>query len=149
MTDFSDFYRREYPGSVRLAFLLTRSQEAAEDVTQQAFTVVHTRYDQLDSAGGYLRVTLVNLCNRWHRSNSREQRRLRLVHAAGAPNDQQPEYLRDALLRLPYRQRAVLVLRYWSGLSEFEIAEVLGCRPGTVKSLASRALTQLRKEVTP
>ncbi len=49
--------------------------------------------------------------------------------------------------RLPERQRAVLVLRYFEGLSEAEIAETLSCRPGTVKSLASRALDRLRKEL--
>jgi RNA polymerase sigma factor (sigma-70 family) len=48
---------------------------------------------------------------------------------------------------LPYRQRVVIVARYWGGWSEQEIAGALGCRPGTVKSLASRALNRLRTEV--
>ena len=55
----------------------------------------------------------------------------------------------DLVGTLPYRQRVVIVARYWGGWSEAEIAQVLGCRPGTVKSLASRALTQLRQEVGP
>lgn len=148
MTDFAEFYRHEYPNSVRLAYLLTRSADVAEDLTQDAFTVVHGRYEGLESPGGYLRVTLTNLCYRWHRTNRRDERRLRLVHAGSAPHDVPTEYLNDALGALPYRQRAVLVLRYWSGLSEAEIAKTLNCRPGTVKSLASRALAQLRKEVS-
>jgi RNA polymerase sigma factor (sigma-70 family) len=49
--------------------------------------------------------------------------------------------------RLPFRQRTVLVARYWLDLPESEIAALVGCRPGTVKSLASRALTTLRKEL--
>jgi RNA polymerase sigma factor (sigma-70 family) len=48
---------------------------------------------------------------------------------------------------LPYRQRAVVVLRYYADLSEVEIAEALGCRAGTVKSLASRAIARLQMEI--
>jgi RNA polymerase sigma factor (sigma-70 family) len=55
----------------------------------------------------------------------------------------------DATLhRLPYSERAVVVLRYWLGLSEAEIAEHLGCRPGTVKSRHARALNKIRKELS-
>lgn len=147
LSDFETFYEDEYPGTVRLAFLLTRSNEAAEDLTQEAFASIYHRHGTLESPGGYLRVTVVNLCNRWHRTNSRRERRLRLVHNVDRHGRPEPDYLRDVLESLPFRQRAVLVLRYWSGLSEAEIADVLGCRPGTVKSLASRGLTQLRKEV--
>ena len=55
----------------------------------------------------------------------------------------------DVLFGLPYRQRAVLVLRYWGDWSEVEIADALGCRPGTVKTLASRGLARLRREIAP
>jgi RNA polymerase sigma factor (sigma-70 family) len=55
----------------------------------------------------------------------------------------------DVLFRLPYRQRAVLVLRYWGDWSEAEIADALGCRAGTVKTLASRGIARLRKEIAP
>lgn len=54
----------------------------------------------------------------------------------------------EVIARLPYRQRAVLVLRYWLDLSEADIAERLGCRAGTVKSLHSRALTRIRSEIS-
>ncbi|MGH9102676.1 MAG: RNA polymerase sigma factor, partial [Acidimicrobiales bacterium] len=53
----------------------------------------------------------------------------------------------DLVGTLRYRQRVVIVARYWGGWSEAEIARMLGCRPGTVKSLASRALARLRQEV--
>ena len=57
--------------------------------------------------------------------------------------------LADAIARLPFRQRAVIVLRYYADLTETDIAHALECRPGTVKSLASRALAALSKEITP
>lgn len=53
-----------------------------------------------------------------------------------------------ALLRLPYRQRAVLVLRFYLDLSEADIADRLGCRPGTVKSTAARGLAALRADLS-
>jgi RNA polymerase sigma factor (sigma-70 family) len=56
-------------------------------------------------------------------------------------------YLIDLIDELPYRQKAVVVMRYWLDLSEREIADHLGCRPGTVKSLASRAMERLRKDL--
>jgi RNA polymerase sigma factor (sigma-70 family) len=57
--------------------------------------------------------------------------------------------LADAIARLPFRQRVVIVLRYYADLTEADIAHALGCRPGTVKSLASRALATLSKEIAP
>ena len=59
----------------------------------------------------------------------------------------QADELGDALAALPAKRRAAVVLRYYAGLSEREIAEVLGVRPGTVKSMLHRALAQLRQEI--
>jgi RNA polymerase sigma factor (sigma-70 family) len=59
----------------------------------------------------------------------------------------EPSELADVVEQLPFRQRVVIVGRYWGGWSEAEIAAALGCRPGTVKSLASRALATLRLEL--
>jgi RNA polymerase sigma factor (sigma-70 family) len=69
------------------------------------------------------------------------------LHPVPARNTELDDLL-ERIDRLPYRQRAVLVLRYFEDLSEAEIADVLGCRPGTVKSTASRALTRLREETS-
>ena len=143
-----DFYRAEYPGVVRLAHALTGNAETAEDVSQEAFARIVHRIDELDNPCGYLRTIVVNLCR------DRERRRHR-EHRAGPPSWSEPSLSLDAsemidvLLRLPYRQRATLVLRYWGDWSEVEIAEALGCRSGTVKTLASRGLARLRKEITP
>jgi RNA polymerase sigma-70 factor (sigma-E family) len=144
---FEAFYRAQYPAAVRLAHLLTNGDPAAEDLVQEAFTALHNRFASLDRPAAYLRVAVVNGCRRWHRSAGREERRLRLVHPRDSHAELGADHLLDAVRRLPEKQRTALVLRYWGGWSEAEIAEALGCRPGTVKSLSSRALDRLRREV--
>lgn len=142
---FALFYRSEYTSAVRLARLLV-PEAAAEDLAQEAFSRLHGRFDTLDNPPAYLRRTLVNLGRTWHRTRLREQDRLREVRRAEAIELGANDML-DAIDALPYRQKAVVVLRYWLDLSEAEIAEVLGCRAGTVKSLGARALRRLRKAV--
>ena len=142
---FSDFYRSEYAGMVRLAVSLTGDVDQAEDVVQDAFARIHGRFPSLDRPGGYLRTAVVNLCSDRHR-RGRLERRVPLGSPTSTLSLQASEMI-DVLLRLPFRQRAVLVLRYWGDWSEAEIAHAVGCRPGSVKSLASRGLATLRKEV--
>ena len=90
---------------------------------------------------------MVNVCRSWITAQQRS--RLRMVRHGASPDSltEWERQLDGSLLRLPYDQRAVVVLRYWLGLSEAEIASTLGCRPGTVKSRHSRALRTLRKEL--
>jgi RNA polymerase sigma-70 factor (sigma-E family) len=154
---FDDFFRATYVGSVRLAHLLTGDRWAAEDLAQEAYTRLHPRYARLDNPGAYLRVSLVNAAQSYHRLRGREQTRMQrlapppgtadAVDAADAASAVAHEML-AAIDGLPYRQKAVVVLRYYEDMSEADIATVLGCRPGTVKSLASRALTRLEKEIS-
>lgn len=146
-TCFADFYRLEYDQAVRLAWLLTGSQAAAEDVVQDAMTGVYRSFDQLQSPDAYLHRAVVNRARSRSRDERRQQERVaRLVreHAAIDPDD---VGLLELIGRLPYRQRVVVVGRYWAGWSEADIARALGCRRGTVKSLASRALNRLRNEL--
>lgn len=145
---FDVFYRTEYPGMMRLAHALTGSTETAEDVVQDAFTRVQGRAAELDNPGGYLRITVVNLCRDRERQRTRERRGHSLLMPTSSLSLEASELI-DVLLRLPYRQRAVLVLRYWGDWTEAEIAEALDCRPGAVKTLASRGLARLRREVAP
>jgi len=145
---FVTFYRAEYPGAVRLAHALTGSTEAAEDVAQDAFGRMLGRIDGLESPRGYLRATVVNLCHDRERRRSLD-RRMRTTHRHGVAAALGASEMGDVLFGLPYRQRAVLVLRYWGHWTEVEIADALGCRPGTVKTLASRGLARLRKEIAP
>ena len=144
-TSFAVFYRSEYPSAVRLARLLV-PDAAAEDLAQEAFSRLHGRFEALDNPPAYLRRTLVNLGRTWHRRRLREHDRLSQAPRPATIDLGASEML-DAIDALPYRQKAVVVLRYWLDLSEREIAEVLGCRAGTVKSLGARALRRLRKAV--
>jgi RNA polymerase sigma factor (sigma-70 family) len=145
---FVELYRVEYPGMVRLAHALTGSAEAAEDVVQEAFARLHGRTVLLENPGGYLRTTVVNLCRDRDRRGRREKNLPSRLPSDVALSLGASE-LMDVLLRLPYRERAVLVMRYWGDWTERQIADALKCRPGTVKSLASRGLAHLKKEVSP
>jgi RNA polymerase sigma-70 factor (sigma-E family) len=142
---FDDFYRSEYPGMVRLAASLTGDVDRAEDVVQDAFSRMHRRFPSLDRPGGYLRTAVVNLCKDQQRRGVLEHREASRP-ASGTLSLQATEMI-DVLMRLPFKQRAVLVLRYWGDWTEAEIAQAVGCRPGSVKSHASRGLATLRKEI--
>lgn len=145
---FADLYERERAPMIRLASLIVGSSETAEDVVQEAFIAVEQRWSQLDRRGAYLRTSVVNGCRAVMR-----HRQVRQRHAAAPPsrqNDDLPTHLvelRDALDHLTERQRIVVVLRYFVDIPEAEIAEHLGCRPSTVRSLNRRALQALRKEL--
>lgn len=143
---FIIFYRTEYGGMVRLARALTGSSDRAEDVVQDAFARVHGKMGRLENPGGYLRTIVVNLCRDQGRRRRREHRARRLESGLPPMPSEAVEVV-DVLLSLPYRQRAVLVMRYWGDWSEAEIAVALDCRPGTVKALASRGLARLRKDI--
>ena len=143
---FSEIYQDHFLWAARLAYLLTGDSALAEDLTQEAFLGYYRHADRVDNPRAYMRATLVNLAARFRR---RERRRVE-VHRIVAQRESVSESsneLFDVVTRLPVKQRVVIVLRYYEGLSEAEIATALDCAQGTVKSLASRAIDQLRKEV--
>ena len=145
---FEGFYCREYPGVVRLAWLLTGEAAICEDVVQDAFGQLLPRFDEVANPSAYLRSIVVNGCRQRFRRRTREAGRLRLFSARiDEHTSDRPDELVDALSRLPARQRAAVVLRYWADLPEAEIAALLGVRPSTVRTLVSRALAALREEV--
>ena len=144
--EFAAFYREAWPGAVRLAGLLTQDARIAEDDAQDAFTRMYPQWSRVESPNAYLRVAIVNACKSWQSRRHMERTKLPLV-ATPASTELAFDLLADAVAALPYRQRAVLVLRYYAGLRESDIADALGCRPGTVKSLTSRALAALRKGI--
>jgi RNA polymerase sigma-70 factor (sigma-E family) len=145
-SEFDEFYKRAWPGAVRLASLLTQDARVGEDLAQEAFTRVFPKWSRIESPHAYLRVAVVNACRSWQSRRHTERTKLPLVASAGS-TELAFDVLADAVGALPYRQRAALVLRYYEGMSEAEIADALGCRPGTVKSLTSRALAALRKGI--
>jgi RNA polymerase sigma-70 factor (sigma-E family) len=138
---------------LRTAKRLTGSQQAAEDLLQAALERLLKHWHTIDGdPEGYLRRTMYNLAaDGWRRRRTRIAGlgRLRAGHTGPAPLGPDLVDLRDALIRLmlqlPPRQRAVIVLRYWEGHTEAEVAELLGCSVGNVKSTASRAMTRLRE----
>lgn len=148
---FQHFYAQHYASVVRLGRLFTGEAHAAEDIAQDAFVKLYryanTSSRPIDNPIALLRTTTVNLCRTWHTRRQRDERRMSR-HGADATSLTEWERELDASLhRLPHDQRAVIVLRFWLRLSEAEIADTLGCRPGTVKSRQARALRTLRKEL--
>jgi RNA polymerase sigma factor (sigma-70 family) len=144
---FQRVYRDEYPGTVRLARMLTGAPDVAEDLAQEAFVRLYRQGELAQRPAALLRTITVNVCRSWHQSQRRTAVRM-VRHGPSATS--LPAFEReldDALRRLPYDQRAVVVLRYWLGMSEAETALALGCRVGTVKSRHARALFALRKEL--
>lgn len=150
----TDLYHSHRLSLVRLAILLVDDQGTAEDVVQDAFAGLYQRWGRLkdvDKALGYLRTAVVNNA----RSVLRRRQTARKYVVPHQPNAGSAESevmlaaehreVIEALGHLAPRQREVLVLRYWSDLSEADIATALGISRGAVKSTASRAMDALEK----
>ncbi|RJQ90631.1 SigE family RNA polymerase sigma factor [Amycolatopsis panacis] len=148
--DFADFVRAALPGLLRYGHALTGNPHDAADLVQTVLEKIGTRWANVYQKTGdpiaYVRRSMANA----HVSRWRRTRRESLVAdppetSPCAPKDPfEHEPLWQALRNLPPRQRTVLVLRYYEGLSEVEIAEALGISQGTVKSQASKAIASLR-----
>jgi RNA polymerase sigma-70 factor (sigma-E family) len=143
---FASLYASHYDQLVRLAALLTSSSMVAEDIVQEAFAKLHNRFDRIDVPQAWLRVAVVNACSNERRRLGTARRLPRLARQTVTTEEPMPE-LMASLRRLPDRQRAVVVLRFYLDLTEADIAEALGIRPGTVKSSLHRALARLQTEV--
>lgn len=142
---FDELYRTEFEPMLRLAFLLTGDREAAAEAVHDAFVATYERWHKLDRPGGYLRTSVVNRC----RDLGRRQRfRSSAAVPERATRTTGDDYLADAVAALPPKRRAAVVLRYYLDLSEADIAQTLGVRPGTVKSLLSRGLAELKRTLS-
>jgi RNA polymerase sigma factor (sigma-70 family) len=141
---FEDLYRRQLEPMVRMASLMLGSRELAVEAAHDGFAKLFERFDRVDDPVRYLRSCVANRCRDLQR-----RRRLEWRHPQERPQiaSLQARELLDAVGRLAYRQRAVLVLRFYLGLSERDTAETLGISVGTVKSRTSRAIAELRKEI--
>ncbi|WP_069466332.1 SigE family RNA polymerase sigma factor [Actinacidiphila rubida] len=149
--DFESWAAARWPRLVRTAYLLTGDHHEAEDLVQTTLAKVYLawpRISRLDEPDAYVHRALAN-------NNLSRFRRRRVVHllTSRLPERSRPETTADvenrtalvtALAALPPRMRAVVVLRYWEDLSEQQVADVLGCTTGNVKSQASRGLRKLR-----
>jgi RNA polymerase sigma-70 factor (sigma-E family) len=152
-----DLYRREYASLLRLAILLAGDRESAEDIVHDSFAALQSRWTTLSdrgSAAGYLRVSVVNGSRSMHRRRGTGRRYLRMSEPDSvSPADaaflleEDHRAVAGEVRRLPRRQQQVLVLRYWSDMSESQIAAVLGISTGTVKSTASRAVKTIGRRL--
>lgn len=145
---FDRLFEDERVPMVRLAWLLTGSEPLSEEIAQDAFAKVFERWAKLDNPGGYLRACVVNGCRKAARRRLVERRHAPAARQESAPADHHSDSdLLDALRTLAPKRRAAVVLRYWGDCSVAEVAEALGVRLGTAKSMISRALAELRKVV--
>lgn len=156
--EFESFVADSTGPLLRTAFLMARDLAEAEDLVQETFLRVARHWPRvcvMNHPAAYARRVLVNLvidgAERRFRRSGELDGRLRAVDQLDdraerdlASVDVHQELL-TALAGLPARQRAVIVLRYWEDLPEAEVATMLGCSAGTVKSTASRGLARLRE----
>src|ERR1044072_7672944 len=153
---FSSYVRARQPVLLRTARSLTATPNDAEDLLQTALAKTYVAWDRIEdhrALDGYVRRALLNTrTSQWRKRKVDECVCDELPEhretPAGDPAEQQA--LHDAMWRaitkLPARQRAMVVLRYYEDLSEAQTAEVLGVSVGTVKSAVSRALGKLRED---
>jgi len=149
--DFRDFVVAQSRSLLAFAWMLTYDAGRAEDLLQTSLAKTWLHWSRLrkdSDPSAYVRRVMVNTAGAWWRRRWRGE-----VPTAGLPEttdvdayavSDDREVLVRALSELPRRQRAVVVLRYYEGLSEAETAELLGCSVGTVKSQAARGLARLR-----
>lgn len=143
---FEEFFVQAWPGALRLASALTQDTAAGEEIAQDVLVSIYRTWGVTEQPEAYLRRSVKNACNSLHRKARTHRAKLPLL-AVPDHVDFSAHELSDVIAALPVRQRAVITLRYQFDMTEREIAETLGCRPGTVKSLASRALDRLETEL--
>ncbi len=151
---FDEFTRQRLPGLARFAAMICVDRGLAEDVVQEVLLRVHRRWAEIDRLAhpdAYVRRMIVNEYLSWKRKWARVvPTEIVPENEIGAdPFDQLGDraQLAAEMVRLPRRQRVVVVLRFYGGLSDAEIAADLGCSQGTVRSHMSRALATLRVQL--
>ncbi len=144
--DVRELFDQQYRPMVELAYRIVGNRAEAEEVVQDAFVEIVRRWRSILNPGGYLRVSVANGARRVLRQRDRQRNALPTNDEAVLMSDSNL-YLLDALDQLPERHRTALVLAYYGDFSIAEIAQALGCRPGTAKSLVHRGVRRLRKEL--
>lgn len=149
---FEAVYADHAADVLHLAYLLTGDRRTAEDLTQEAFLKLLSRFGDLrrpESVRNYLLRTVSNLAKNEYRRRATRERHDRPV-TEPVLREPPPLEERDVLVRslrkLPYRQQVALVVRYCVDLSENETAEIIGTTPKAVRSLVTRGLAALRQE---
>lgn len=151
--EFEEFFLRHHVGLGRLALLLTGNATAAEDLTGDVFLAVWRQWatiSTIEAPVAYVRRMMVNTAASRVRRLTRERRWLTLMHSGEVEAIRDPDAaisvdVRAALMQIPVRRRACVVLRHAFDLSEADVAEALGVSVGTVKSQTSKGMAQLQK----
>lgn len=147
---FEDFVAARSRQLQRTAYLLTRDHHLAQDLVQTTYAKVWPAWSRIggDDPEAYVRRVMLNTYTSWWRRKWRGETPTEELPEDGRSGEQDRIHDRAALWvalgRLPTRQRAIVVLRYFEDLSESETARQLGCSTGNVKSQSSRALAKLR-----
>ena len=136
--EFEDLFRREFPGLARTAFGIVGDWEVAKELAADGFVALLRHWSKVrsyDNPGAWLRRVVIRDALRSRRRSRRSAPVLVELEAGGSDADA----VRAAVLQLPARQRAVVVLHYLDDLPVSEVAAVLGCSEGTVKTHLHRA----------
>ena len=148
---FGEFVRARSAALIRVGYLLTGDQHAAEDLVQSALAKTYARWRTVrhEDPEGYVRAVMYREQVSWWRRRPHRETVVGTPIDTACPDGSEHVELRlamrSALLRLPPAHRAVLVLRYFEDLTEGQVAEVLGCSVGTVRSRTHRAVSRLRE----
>ena len=151
LVTFEDYVMERLPALLRLAGALCGNRHTAEDVVQEVLLRAAGRWEQISAANSpdaYVRRMVINEHRSWRRKWARLIPHPEIVDTRSEPDHAVRHAEYDAMVRrlaqLPARQRAVIVLRYYEGLGDADIAVLVGCSQATVRSHASRALKGLQ-----
>jgi len=153
---FAQFVESATDSLLGTAFLLTRDRQAAEELVQDSLVALYPKWPRVqaaDSPMAYVRRSLINRFLNQRRSKAGSELVTDLVPEPPPRRDfsamlADSDQLRQALAKLPARQRAAVVLRYFHDYSDQQCADAMNCRIGTVRSLISRALSSMRGDPT-
>jgi len=149
---FDDVYREQRQKLVRTAYLIVRSRHVAEELVHDGFIQLHQNYDRVENPGGFLYTVVVRLSLTWLKRRTMEIDRVQRFPGssvtAEAHASEDVDEMWTALARVDPDRRAVLVLRFYEDLSYDQIAEIVECPVGTVRSRLHRGLADLRKELS-
>lgn len=152
--EFGDYVAARGAAWLRIAYLLTGNRADAEDLLQTALAKTYVAWERIEDKAaldGYVRRVLVNTqTSIWRRRRIDEYATDTVPEEISVDLDPDRHALHDvmwtALNRLPRRQRAMVVLRYYEDMTEAEVASIMGVSVGTVKSTVSRAIAKLRTD---
>ena len=136
----------------RTAVFLVGDRHLGEDLVQEVLSRLALRWSSVrkaDNLDGYVHRALVNTATSWRRRRSWHERPVDRIPEAATSDRSYDDTVLQALLALPPRQRAVVVLRHYADRSEQQTAQLMGCSVGTVKSQHAKAVARLRELLAP